>query len=262
MDQPRYSYPPLGLLALAAAVLFGGRRSFRRDGLACVGRLEPPLRVLGEENVPRSGPALITFNHYARPGFHAWWMALALAAVVPAEMHFVMTGELTFPGKRYAPLGQAGSRWLLKRLAKVYDFTIMPPMPPRPRDVTGRAHSVRAVLSHLKRNPQAVLGLAPEGGDMPGGRLCMPPPGAGRFMVLLTGAGLPVVPAAFYEEAGTACLRFGPEYWLPVPAGALPQERDRTTARFVMERIAQLLPVSLRGEFTNGENRGRTATSG
>jgi MYXO-CTERM domain-containing protein len=255
MDQPRYSYPPPGLLALAAAVLLGGRRSFRRDGQACIGRLEPPLRVLGEENIPPSGPALITFNHYSRPGFQAWWMALALAAVVPADIHFVMTGELTFPGKWYAPLGRAGSRWLLKRLARVYGFTVMPPMPPRPGEEARRARSVRAALSYQKRNPQAVLGLAPEGSDMPGGILHVPPAGAGRFVVLLAGAGMLVVPAAFYEADGAACLRFGPAYWLPVPAGASPDERDRTIARFVMERIAQLLPIPLQGEFVTGDNR-------
>ena len=118
MEYPLYSYPPRLIPGLIANVLFGGQRSFRRDGLACVERINPPLRVLGVENIPQAGPCLITFNHYYRPGFNAWWMALAIASVVPVEMHLVMTGELTFPGKWYAALGRPGSRWLLKRLCR------------------------------------------------------------------------------------------------------------------------------------------------
>src|SRR5512137_950234 len=102
---PRYSYPFGRDLSLAANVFFGGQRSFREDGLACIQRLKPPLQVFGGKNIPHGGPCLITFNHYYRPGFHAWWMALGIASLVPVEMHWVMTGELTFPGKWYARLG-------------------------------------------------------------------------------------------------------------------------------------------------------------
>ena len=161
MEYPRYSYPARLAPGLIANVLFGGQRSFRRDGLACIERLKPSLQVSGAENIPQGGPCLITFNHYYRPGFNAWWMALALAATVPVDIHFVMTGELTFPGKWYAPLGMAGSRWLLKRFSHIYGFTSMPPMPPRPQDVAARARSVRRVLAYAKKHPQAILGLAP-----------------------------------------------------------------------------------------------------
>ncbi len=132
---PSYSYSIRTIMGLAVNVFFGGQRSFRTDGQACIQRLKPSLRVIGRENIPTTGPCLITFNHYYRPGFNAWWMSLAIAATVPADIHFVMTGELTFPGKWYAPLGMAGSRWLLKRMSRTYGFTTMPPMPPRPQDV-------------------------------------------------------------------------------------------------------------------------------
>ena len=125
MPYPDYSYPPSVSIGLAASVFFGGRRTFRVDGQACVERINPSLHLLGEENIPQNGPCILTFNHYYRPGFNAWWMALALAATIPAEVHFVMTGELTFPGKWYAPLGMAGSRWLLKRFSRIYGFTTM-----------------------------------------------------------------------------------------------------------------------------------------
>jgi 1-acyl-sn-glycerol-3-phosphate acyltransferase len=249
MEYPRYSYPLRLAPGLIANVFFGGRRSFRRDGLACIERLKPSLQVLGKENIPRGGPGLITFNHYYRPGFSAWWMALALTAIVPVEIHFVMTGELTFPGKWYAPLGMAGSRWLLRRFSRLYGFTAMPPMPPRPWDVEARARSVRAALAFAKAHPQAILGLAPEGGDQPGGLANWPPAGAGRFVLLLAELGFPILPVGCFEEAGEFCLRFGLPYRLQVPRGLGPEGKDQRTAQIVMSAIAAQLPERLRGEF-------------
>ncbi len=247
---PRYSYPPSLVLSLAGNVFFGGQRSFRRDGQACTERLEPPLQILGAENIPQSGPCLLTFNHYYRSGFNAWWMALALAAVLPVDVHFVMTGELTYPGKWYAPLGMALSRALLRRFAKIYGFTTMPPMPPRPKDVAARSRSVLATLRYTRAHPQAILGLAPEGGDQPGGLLNWPPSGAGRFIALLAEAGFPIAPASAFEDQGRFCLNFGERFSLEVPAGLSGDEKDRLAAGIVMQKIAELLPVRLRGNFS------------
>lgn len=253
MNYPRYSYPPRLAPGLIGNVLFGGKRSFRRDGLACAERINPPLRVLNKENIPQGGPCLITFNHYYRPGFSAWWMAIALAAAVPADIHFVMTGELTFPGKWYAALGMAGSRWLLKRFSRIYGFTSMPPMPPRPGDVKARARSVRRALIYAKNHPQAILGLAPEGGDQAGGLLNRPPAGAGRFTILLADHGFPCLPVGCFEEAGMFCLSFGPPYRLQVKRGLSADEKDRESAQTVMSAIAAQLPERLRGEFGSRE---------
>jgi hypothetical protein len=246
---PRYSYPPYGFLRLAPNVFFGGRRSFRHDGQLCLEQLKPPLHLLGEENIPADGPCLVTFNHYYRPGFNAWWMALALSASVPVDIHYVMTGELTWPGKWYAPLGQAGSRWLLKRFSKIYGFTTMPPMPPRPKDVAARAKSVRAMLAFARQHPQAVLGLAPEGGDQPGGVLNWPASGAGRFVLLLAEQGFPILPVGMYEDNGEFCLRFGAAYRLQIPRGLDSDGKDHAAAQTVMTAIAAQLPPNLRGDF-------------
>ena len=248
---PRYSYPSHLVLKFIADVLFCGRRSFHRDGLECLAQLEPPLRVWGVENIPQSGPCLMTFNHYYRPGFDAWWMALALAATLPMEIHFVMTGELTYPGKWYAPLGMAGSRWLLKRFSKMYGFTSMPPMPPREKDVAARARSVRETLRFARQHPQAVLGLAPEGGDQPGGMVNWPASGAGRFILLLAEQGFPILPVGVFEEGGELCLSFGKAYRLQVPGGLGPDEKDHCTMQTIMPAIAAQLPRRLGGVFGN-----------
>jgi hypothetical protein len=246
---PDYSYPAFLLNNLAGAVLFGGHRSFRADAAACIARLVPPLRVFGKEYIPSSGPCLLTFNHYSRPGFNAWWIALAVASQLPMDAHFVMTGELTFPGKRFSPGGMPLSRWVLRGVAKVYGFTSMPPMPPREKDVAARAQSVRAVLSFAGRTKNPVICLAPEGADMPGGRLTFPPSGAGRFMLQLAGKGLKVIPVGVWEQDGSLCVNFGSAYTSAVPVDIPADEKDREAAKTVMEKIALLLPSHLRGEF-------------
>ncbi len=108
-------------------------------------------------------------------------------------------------------------------------------MPPRPQDVKARARSVRRVLAFARTHPQAILGLAPEGGDQPGGLLNWPPAGAGRFILLLAEQGFPLLPVGCFEEDGAFCLHFGEPYRLQIPAGLPSKEKDRAAAEIVMQ---------------------------
>lgn len=246
---PHYSYPIRFLWGLVRDGLLQRPRDFARDARLCISGLRPPLRVLGAEHVPSRGCCVLTLNHYYRPGFASQWSAFAVSNAIPADVHWVMTGELTFPGRWIAPLGKPVSRFLLGRVARLYGFTAMPPMPPRPRDVQARAAAVRAVLRYAAHAHHPVIALAPEGGDQPGGRLTLPPPGAGRFCLLLAAAGLRFLPAGFYELDGSLTLRFGEAYTLRVDPRLPSAEKDRLAALTVMSRIAPLLPAELRGEF-------------
>jgi len=214
-----------------------------------IARLRPGLLIQGQEFIPAHGPCVITFNHYYRPGFQALWLALAVAACVELEMHWVITSELTYPGKWFGFIGRPLSRWVLRRLSNLYSFTSMPPMPPRLQDSESRAVSIRQVLSHIKHNEKPILGLAPEGRDNLEGILCMPAPGVGRFGLLLASSGLSFVPVGAFESEGKLCLQFGPGYDLQVPVGLSRSEKDQQAARIIMENIANLLPTPLRGEF-------------
>lgn len=211
--------------------------------------MQPGLHIQGHEFIPQHGPCVITFNHYHRPGFQAWWLALAVASCVEQEMHWVVTNELTFPHKWYGFIGRPLSRWLLRTLEKTYEFTSMPPMPPRPKDSEARALAVRHVLSHIKHTEKPILGLAPEGRDNFGGCLSLPALGAGRFGLLLASSGLRFVPVGAFENEGSLFLRFGPGFDLHVPAELSSNEKDIRAARIIMQNIAHLLPTSLRGEF-------------
>jgi len=249
MDTPKYSYPRGFWAGIACDILLLHSRKFRDDAKACSANLHPPLRVLGTENVPQHGPCVITVNHYQREGFGAQWLAIAIGACVPADMHWVMTGEFTYPGKWYEILGSIGSRLLLNRIAHIYDFITMPPMPPRPKDVEARAASVRAVLEYVRHAENPILGLAPEGGDSADGKLAHPASGLGRFGLLLSNAGLKFVPVGAYEMDGVFTIHFGEAYELHVARDLSAAEKDAQAAQIIMKHIAQLLPLHLRGEF-------------
>ncbi len=244
-DFSTYGLPFDVVAGLVFDGLFVRARSFRADALRCVSTLQPAARVLGVEHIPDHGPCVVTVNHYTRPGFDAWWIALTVAAAIPLEMHWVITAELLYWGRLGSPL----SRWILARVARTYGFTTMPPLPPRPEEVEARARSVRQVLDRMKSSGNCVLGLAPEGMDPLNGRLMAPAPGVGRFGLLLAGLGAAFVPAGVYEMNGGLCLRFGPAYHLKRSSVGPGVERDQQAARTMMKRIAEVLPAALRGEF-------------
>lgn len=250
MDAPKYSYPPGVFAGLVRDILLLRRRHFHRDALACIARLKPPLQVTGPENIPRQGPCVVTINHYHRLGFGAEWLALAVSALVPVNIHWIMTAEFMYQGKWYQPVGSRLSKILLKRIAHVYGFVTMPPLPPRERDVEARAASVRAVLEFVKRVGDPILGLAPEGHDArDDGVLTRPVRGVGRFGLLLSRAGLKLVPVGAYEVDGAFHVRFGEAYTLSVPGELSSDEKDRRASQVIMENIARLLLPQLRGEF-------------
>ena len=76
---------PTGTVMRAAASLVIGRsRRFGDDARREIATLKTPLKVTGQEYIPTAGPCLVTVNHYARPGFWAWWLAFAVSSVFPA----------------------------------------------------------------------------------------------------------------------------------------------------------------------------------
>lgn len=250
MDPPKYSYPTGVFAAFARDLLLLRKRDFHQDAQACIENIRPPLKVIGQKNIPQNGPCVLTVNHYHRKGFGAQWLALAIASLVPVQMHWVITGEFTYPGRWYERLGTIGSKFVLGRIAHVYSFTSMPPMPPREKDVESRAASVRAVLEYVKRTESPVIGLAPEGYDPPGDVLSRPVSGAGRFGLLLSRAGLRFCPVGAYEMDGCFHVHFGKAYDFSVPAGLSVEEKDRQASQIIMKHIAELLPAHLRGEFS------------
>ena len=237
-------------MRLSFAAIRGGRRSFREDALTCVAKLTPSFCSLGMTYVPKTGPGVITINHYTRPGLGAWWLALAASATIPADIHWVVTSSWTFPGRLWAPVMVPLTKWAFRRAADVYCFTTMPPMPPHPGEVQARVLAVRQVLNYARRVECPLIGLAPEGRDFPGGVLGQPPPGAGRFALQLAKIGLMFYPVGVFEQDRRLCLHFGPPYRLQAPQDLSPYERDQYASQIVMNNIAVLLPEHLRGIYS------------
>jgi 1-acyl-sn-glycerol-3-phosphate acyltransferase len=246
---PTYRYPPGFILNLLRDFLFLRTRCFIDDAKICVAYNSKSISILGIENIPTNEPYLITMNHYCRPGFQVWWLVLAITTCLPRHTHIIITGELT---RWLGKFGNSLSRFALPRLARIYGFTTMPPMPPRPKDVQARASSVRQVFKYVGATPNPVLVLAPEGRDnLDGGKLAWPPPGAGRFMSLLAAKGLTVIPVAGWEQDGQLLVRFGPGYHLSDQLDGSAEKSDRESSKSVMEAIARLLPERLRGDFAD-----------
>lgn len=230
-------------------MLLGRQRSFGQDARTGVSLLKARFHVLGSEMIPQQGPCLVTANHYAHPGFQAWWIALAISANLPFELHWVMTDAWRFEGRLFSHQLEALSRMLFWRIARIYAFTSMPPMPPREDETPRRAQAVRNLLKYAHRHNCPAIGLVPEGYDMQGGGLGMPPPGVGRLIAHLLPYTQRILPAAIYEDQGDLCLRFGESYIPEIPSHSSAETIDRITSEKIMRAIALLLPSHLQGEF-------------
>jgi hypothetical protein len=247
----RYRLPRTLLISAVWSAAICQPRSIAHDARRAVGGITPPPEVLGADHIPPRGPCLVTCNHYSRPDFAAWWIALAISAAVASrrapdadpDVRWVMTAAWTFPESRWrrqvlTPI----TRWAFARAAHTYGFVTMPPMPPQPDEAEARATAVlRTVrLARLAAREGGLVGLAPEGMDTAGGRLGQLPKGAGSFIALLAGAGLPVLPVAMTEEDGRLRISFGQVFHPKIPARRA--ERDLAVAEQVMDAIAHQLP--------------------
>jgi hypothetical protein len=247
---PTYPFPWIAIPGLVASSITGAKRNFRIDAQKMAGTLPRAINVSGLENVPDHGPVLITANHYCRPGFSMLWMAVAISSVVPQDICWVITRAWTYPGRLQNLVMGGLSRFVLEQIARDYQFISMPAMPPQPGEATDRAMAIRKLFRLIKCNPQAFIGLAPEGRDIPGHQLGWPPPGAGRLVAEIAKKGFQILPAGTFEDEECLCLNFGKVYPV-ISTNNLPgREGDRVVSRTVMQQIAGQLPEAMRGEFS------------
>jgi hypothetical protein len=233
--------------AIAAALVAGNRRDFSSDARALVQILNPTLRVPAAPPELPSGPLVVAVNHYAHPGFHAMWIALAVSSCIDRPIRWVITNEWTATSGLSQWVIPPASRWVLRRIASCYGFLAMPPMPPRDQDTQARALAVRKILAYMISDREPTLGLAPEGEESPTAELQRPPPGSGRFLSHLAGCGAAFLPVGVFETKDQLCVAFGKPLVLD-PSTATDREPD-APAEIVMQAIADLLPTALRGPY-------------
>jgi len=244
-------YPILWDIAgkLMIAVLTSQQRKFSSDSVLGVDRINPELKVIGVDRIATAGPCIVTVNHYSRPGFRAWWLAMAVSAVIPYEVHWVMTAGWTFADSFRSNLITPLTRWVFTKVAEVYGFSTMPPMPPRELDLYQRVQTIRDVISYVHSSQIPVVGLAPEGMDSGSGELGLPPPGLGKFVLFLSKLGLCVLPVGIFEADDRLIVSFGNPYRIEIKTKMNKSEQDRIVRWEVMNHIALLLPERLRGIF-------------
>lgn len=251
----RYHFPLAWLMGMGRDMLTGTPRSFRDDCELAVRILPRRPVVEGLENIPARGSFILVSNHYQRRDLWIGWegalLCHALWQAQPALVcHWITTDRAVLDGATVR-----FSRWAFARVARVWDFVLVTPPEARDADADqSRRHALRACLRKLKRadGRPVCLCVFPEGMSGSTRGLGAPTPGAGRSLLALAATGVPLLPAAVWENSdGALHARFGPA-WTPTPPAALARSAlDRWSADEALGRVAALLPEALRGVYAS-----------
>ena len=255
MALSKYTLPTKFIFTVIAAIVLNGRRSFKKDAQLALSGEHPPLKILGEENIPRSGPCLILMNHYSRPGYIPIWSGFAIAANLPMQSRWLMTYAWTSSNKIWDPVKRRLTRILFTAICRVYGFIPMPSMPPDPREIADRAMAVRSLMALARHKLPIAIGMAPEGRDFPAAALGSPPPGMGRLLEQLFKSIHRAIPVGVYEENDLQVIHFGKPIALKVQEYSSNEEKDNDISAQVMGAIARLLPKNMRGEFSSDKKK-------
>ena len=250
MDKPQFTFPrypsiiSTGLAVIAARIL-GHKRSLHTDALRLTGRITPPVIAKGVENIPTSGGYLIVINHYVRPGYNTAWNALALAAIIPEEITYIMSEEWAFTGNPFGFLMRPLMRSFLASISWVYGFLSMPSMVKGLSTPLSRAAAVRRVIKFVRAHPNAIIGLSPEGQDSPRNGVGLAPAGGGKFMLQLNRMGFPLLPVTVAEYSGQLTVRFGQVFDIAIETGIPLPQVDEYVRTLIRDRLFQLYTSSL-----------------
>lgn len=246
----KYPIPASVVREVIFAILFQRKIPFRRHALRMISGLQPPIKVQGVENIPQNGPCVITVNHYSQPGFSALWLGMGISSQVPRDVRWSMASAWTYPGMPLGRLRNALSHAALTAIARVYGFISMPPISNEEHKTEEGVQALRTLFQTIKQNPETILALAPEGRDMPGGILGVPPPGAGKLAIELAKRDFLFYPVGGYEEDDSFFLSFGEPYRLSIPSAHSKEFSDQEASKQMMTAIARYLPQKLRGIYS------------
>jgi hypothetical protein len=244
----QYNFPWAIIPGLISAILRKSNRSFRVDTEYLMTRIYPPVDFIGSIKFLDEKPLLLTVNHYSHPGFSIMWAAIAISHHVPFDVHWLMTNAWVYPNPLQNMVLKPLSHWILGEISRIYQFTSMPPMPPTPADAANRVMAIRNLFDYARNIKMPVIGIAPEGRDIPDGILGWPPSGTGRLIFELSKKGFSILPIGAYEEGDTLHIRFGKPYKL-ITDRLLTSDLDKYVSRKVMCQIAKNVPRRLRGDF-------------
>jgi len=240
---PSYRFP----FKLFAEILFSylkrDSRNINSDAKKAVLGVSPPIKIIGKENIPCRGSAIVTFNHYSRDGFFIAWAALGIAAYLEEDQIWLMTSAWTKRTRGVDRLKTAVTRHVFMRLADMYGFITTPPLPLIAEELPERAESVRKLIRILRENPEKIFCIAPEGQDFENGALGFPPPGTGKLIHQIQEKEGCIIPAGVWEEDGSLIIQFGKSYVIEEFYDK--QDIDRSVLKTVMGKISEQIPARL-----------------
>lgn len=249
----RYRFPLTWLMSMGRDMLAGRPRVFREDCELAV-RILPRRPVIeGAEHIPPTGSFVLVANHYQRRDLWIGWEgALLCHALWTARRdlvcHWITTDRAVLDGATVR-----FSRWAFERVARVWDFVLMtPPEALDARSDLAHRHALRVCLRKLKRadGRPVCLCVFPEGMGGSTRGLGSATAGSGRSLLALAATGIPVLPAAVWENGdGALCARFGPAWRPDAPSELERAHLDRWASGEALRRVAALLPDSLRGKW-------------
>lgn len=258
-----YHFPRIGFALWIVDWLLGRRRSFAGDSRWTMRDVRPRPRAEGEEHVPPEGPFVLVANHYERPGLNTHFAGMHVTQIVAGrrseapEIHWIITSEWFSRRLGILPVPDSFWHWTFRRVARMYDFVVMPRSPER---VMGRAAAIRQAIAFAAGRggrPGEPLGVMPEA--LGKGVLIEAMPGVGLFLKVLSDRGLPILPVGLLERDGVLTAVFGPTFRLELPSTVDEQELDRLAREQVMVAMGRLLPREYWGFYAAAIER--TASS-
>ena len=247
---PRYHFPARLQFEIIISMLLGKTRNFQDDAQVVLSSNET-IKFSGRSFIPIRESFLLTLNHYSRPGFLIIWAAIAIAACLPQSSIWVMTRTWTNRGGGLDAIRTWLTSCLLLRLADIYGFVTMPPMPPVPEEQTERAIGIRKLMQAIRDHPEAALCLAPQGQDFPDGVLGAPPPGTGKLIILLSRHFEKILPVGVYEQDYRLVVNFGKPY--RISEWVANEDPDERISWCVMRQIALCMPDGLNKLYSYSE---------
>ncbi|HEY6407617.1 MAG TPA: glycosyltransferase, partial [Ktedonobacteraceae bacterium] len=171
------------LIEMGRAILTNAPRSIIEDSALAVRILPQAPCVTGVEHIPAEGSFVLVANHYQRLNLWIGWSGTLLIDAIARKrdisVHVVTTdrariGRFTFPG----------TRWIIERVAAVWDLVLVTPPTVANGKTDGQRYTLLRLLRLLKREDgrDVCFVLMPEGDEGGTAGLIDALPGSGRAL--------------------------------------------------------------------------------